>query len=291
MRRLYAPPVASVSARSANDRSLAANPRPVPLRGDDRVWAGTYRFDGDDMVTGWHHHDLHQVEYAVAGIAEVETTTTRHLLPPQRAMWIPAGCVHNTHIHRVRSLSVFFDPTRFGPVDGRARVLVVAPVLREMILHAGRWPIDRAVSDPTADAFFGVVADLVAGRLDDGEPLSLPTTTDPLLAAAMDHAQAHLATVTLASAGRAVGLSERSLRRRFPAVTGITWRDYLLHARLLRAMARLAEPAPSVIDVATSVGFDSASAFTRAFRHYTGETPGAYRRRVRAGSRPGEGDG
>jgi AraC-like DNA-binding protein len=58
------------------------------------------------------------------------------------------------------------------------------------------------------------------------------------------------------------------------------WRRYLLHSRLLRAMALLSEPGPTVLDVATEVGFDSVSAFTRAFRAYTGETPTGYRRRV-----------
>jgi AraC-like DNA-binding protein len=52
----------------------------------------------------------------------------------------------------------------------------------------------------------------------------------------------------------------------------------------MRAMALLVEPSRTVMDVATDVGFDSVSAFTRAFGRYTGETPTAYRRRVAAPS-------
>jgi AraC-like DNA-binding protein len=52
--------------------------------------------------------------------------------------------------------------------------------------------------------------------------------------------------------------------------------------RLLRAMATLAEPGTTVLDVACSVGFDSVSAFTRAFKRYVDETPTAYRRRATA---------
>jgi AraC-like DNA-binding protein len=58
------------------------------------------------------------------------------------------------------------------------------------------------------------------------------------------------------------------------------WRTYLLHARMLRAMALLAPPGQSVQQTATAVGFDSLSAFTRAFAQFCGETPSTYRQRT-----------
>jgi AraC-like DNA-binding protein len=53
-----------------------------------------------------------------------------------------------------------------------------------------------------------------------------------------------------------------------------------LHARMLRAMALLAAPGQSVQVTSTAVGFDSLSAFTRAFTQFCGETPTTYRKRV-----------
>ena len=53
-------------------------------------------------------------------------------------------------------------------------------------------------------------------------------------------------------------------------------------SRLLKAMALLAPDADNLLRIALAVGFGSVSAFTRAFVQYTGETPGAYRRRVTA---------
>jgi AraC-like DNA-binding protein len=274
----------TVSARPANDLLVAANIGMVDMREGMPVRAGTYPYEGDDLVTGWHTHDLHQIEYAFQGVVEVETEAAHYLLPPQQAVWIPAGLAHRTTLKRVRTVSVFFDPEMVPSVDGRARILAAAPVIREMIVYGVRWPINRPASDPVADAFFEALAQLTHDWLDHETPLCLPTSTDPVVAAVMAHTNAHLDEVTARHVCRAVGVSERTLRRAFSAATGMTWRQYLLESRLLRAMALLAETGPTVLDVATSVGFDSVSAFTRAFGRYTGETPTAYRRRVTAAS-------
>jgi len=249
-------------------------------RGGRRVRAGTFPYDGPDAVTGWHCHDLHQIEYAFKGVVEVETEAAHHLLPPQQAVWIPAGLTHRTTLKRVRTVSVFFEPAMVPAIDSRARILAAEPVIREMILYAVRWPIARPSSDDTADAFFEALARIAFEWLDHETPLSLPTSTDPDVAAVMAYTHDHLDHVGVGDASASVGWSERTLRRRFLDTTGMTWRSYLVQSRLMRAMALLAESGPSVVDVATVVGFESVSAFTRAFGRYCGETPSAYRKRV-----------
>jgi len=271
----------AISARPANDLPSPADIDLVDLRTAPIVRAGTFAWDGPDVATGWHRHPYHQVEYALQGVAEVETPAGRYLLPPQQAIWIPAGIPHATTLHDVTSVAVFFDPSMLpGPAD-RARVLAAAPVIREMIAYGVRWSIARPESDATADAFFDVLARLVLDWLDQEAPLWLPATSDPIVGEVMAYTNEHLRTATAASVCRAVGLSERTLRRRFPAVTGMTWRAYTVQSRLLRAMTLLADRESSVLDVATAVGFDSPSAFTRAFQRWTGESPSAYRTRVR----------
>ena len=279
----------AVTSHSAVEVTAAATRGFVDLRTSTAVRAGAWPYEGPDVVTGWHHHPYHQVEYALSGVAEVETATDRFLLPPQQAIWIPAGLRHNTTLRGVRSVSVFFAPEMM-PTEGsataldcgRARVLAAAPVIREMIGYGARWPILRAGDpDATADAFFEALARLVTEWLDDEVPLHLPTSTDPILAAIMAHANENLADVTMTSACGAVGTSERTLRRRFLAETGMTWQAYLIQARLLRAMALLAGSDRTVLAIGVDVGFDSPSGFSRAFRSLTGDTPSRYRRRVR----------
>ncbi|WP_194163667.1 helix-turn-helix transcriptional regulator [Mycolicibacterium sp. P1-5] len=280
----------TVSAHSARDLARTAKLRPgtqpanigqVELRRGGRVLAGSYLYEGELLVTGWHFHDVHQIEYAIGGVVEVETASAHHLLPPQQAAWIPAGLEHQATMNpSVKTLAVMFDPELIPTAGDRARILAVSPLIREMMLYALRWPIYRAAGDETSDGFFRTLANLVAEALDHEAPLSLPSSHDPVVAAAMAYTKEHLRSVTLAEVCRAVAVSERTLRRQFRLEAEMSWRTYLLHARMLRAMALLAAPTQSVQQTATAVGFDSIGSFTRAFSQFCGETPSSYRRRV-----------
>jgi AraC-like DNA-binding protein len=272
----------TVSASSAT--YLPAPASVVELRRGGRARAGSYLYEGSQLVTGWHSHDLHQIQYAIGGVVEVETANAHYLLPPQQAAWIPVGLEHQaTMTPDVRSVAVMFDPELLPAVDDRARIVVVSPLIRQMMIYALRWPIGRPDSDPVSDGFFQTLGHLVFEALDQEAPLSLPTVDNPIVAAAMDYTKARLASVTAAEVSRAVAVSERTLRRQFDIAVGMSWRTYLLHARMLRAMALLVAPGESVQKTASAVGFDSLSAFTRAFTKFCGETPSSYRRRTCAG--------
>ncbi|BBY92996.1 AraC family transcriptional regulator [Mycobacterium gallinarum] len=224
---------------------------------------------------------MHQIEYALHGVVEVETDSAHYLLPPQQAAWIPAGLEHQAVMNPdVKTVAVMFDPALVAAPGDRARILAVSPLIREMMIYALRWQIDRADGDAQSDAFFRTLADLVAEALDHEAPLSLPTSEHPIVAAAMSYTKAHLASVSADEVSRAVSVSERTLRRLFQDKLGLSWRTYLLHARMLRAMALLAAPGQSVQETASAVGFDSLSSFTRAFAQFSGETPSGYRKRV-----------
>ncbi|WP_210742449.1 AraC family transcriptional regulator [Mycolicibacterium septicum] len=257
--------------------------RPViELRRGGRALAGSYLYEGDGLITGWHSHEVHQIEYALHGVVEVETDAAHYLLPPQQAAWIPAGLQHQAVMNPdVKTVAVMFDPQLIADPGDRARIIAVSPLIREMMIYGLRWPVDRAHGDDTSDTFFRTLANLVADALDHEAPLSLPTTEHPIVAAALAHTKEHLASVTAEDVSRAVAVSERTLRRLFTETIGISWRTYLLHARMLRAMALLAGPDQSVQATATAVGFENLSSFTRCFSQFCGETPSAYRSRAR----------
>ena len=215
----------TVSAQSARRLAEPANVARVELRRGGPVLAGSYLYEGDLLVTGWHVHDVHQIEYAIGGVVEVETAAGHYLLPPQQAAWIPAGLQHQATMNpSVKTLAVMFDPAVIPDGGDRARILAVSPLLREMLLYALRWPIDRgagaAEEGRVSDSFFLTLANLVSDALDHEAPLSLPTSEDPVVAAAMAYTKDHLQSVSLDEVCRAVAVSERTLRRQFQSEVG-----------------------------------------------------------------------
>ncbi|MDT5179990.1 MAG: hypothetical protein QOJ95_4188 [Mycobacterium sp.] len=274
-----------VTVSAPSDRGLteaAKLARPViELRRGGRALAGSYLYEGDGLITGWHSHEVHQIEYAMHGVVEVETDSAHYLLPPQQAAWIPVGLEHQAVMNPdVKTVAVMFDPGLISDADGRARIIAVSPLVREMMIYALRWPIDRADGDAVSDGFFRTLAQLVSEALDHEAPLSLPTTAHPIVAAALAYTKAHLDSVTAGDVSRAVSVSERTLRRLFQDTLGLSWRTYLLHARMMRAMALLAGRGQSVQATSSAVGFENLSSFTRCFTQFCGETPSTYRKRV-----------
>jgi AraC-like DNA-binding protein len=270
-----------VTVSALSDRVFAQPAKIIDLRRGGRALGGSYLYEGSALITGWHSHDVHQIEYAIGGVVEVETATAHYLVPPQQAAWIPVGLEHQATMNPdVRTVAVMFDAALIEDGGDRARILAVSPLIREMMIYALKWPIERATGDDISDTFFKTLAHLVSEALDHEAPLSLPTSENPIVAAAMAFTKQHLDSVTADQVSRAVAVSERTLRRLFQDTLGLPWRTYLLHARMLRAMALLAAPGQSVQETSTAVGFDSLSSFTRAFALFSGETPSAYRRRV-----------
>jgi AraC-like DNA-binding protein len=273
----------TVSALSAKEFAEPAKlpERVIDLRRGGRALAGSYLYQGDELLTGWHSHDVHQIEYAIGGVVEVETASGHYLVPPQQAAWLPMGLQHQATMNAdVRTVAVMFDRALIPDGGDRARILAVSPLIREMMIYSLRWPIDRAHSEPISDAFFQTLGNLVIEALDHEAPLSLPSSEHPILAAALTYTREHLQSVTSEEVSRAVSVSERTLRRLFAEELGLSWRTYLLHARMLRAMALLAAPGQSVQETSTAVGFESLSSFTRAFTQFCGDTPSAYRRKA-----------
>jgi AraC-like DNA-binding protein/CheY-like chemotaxis protein len=82
--------------------------------------------------------------------------------------------------------------------------------------------------------------------------------------------------VTVSDAARTCGLTRFEFSRRFHETFGVTFRDYLMRARIDEARRLLTEGRVSITGIAYSVGFNDGSHFARMFRRFTGQLPSQY---------------
>jgi AraC-like DNA-binding protein len=86
---------------------------------------------------------------------------------------------------------------------------------------------------------------------------------------------------TIEQLAREVRISPFHFIRQFEAVFGVTPHQFRIASRIEHAKQLLARGERSVTDVCMEVGFSSLGSFSTLFAQRVGETPSAYRRRVR----------
>jgi AraC-like DNA-binding protein len=224
--------------------------------------AGT-RFD-------WHTHEDHQLAWAASGVLTVLTSAATWVLPPTRALWIPAGLPHETASDGQATMRSLYIRPGLSPVSWAEPTPVAAsPLLVELIGYLGG----------TLQAGHRAHAEVLLADLLTPVPMTTIQVRLPVSAPARQLARALRADPadhrTLQEWGREVAASDRTLARAFAAETGVPFGRWRTQLRLAAALPLLAAGEP-VTRVAGRVGYDTPSAFVAAFRRETGQTPAAY---------------
>jgi len=84
--------------------------------------------------------------------------------------------------------------------------------------------------------------------------------------------------LTIEQTAKGLSCSVRTLCRRLSS-EGTTYQNIKDESRRDIAIQRLSDTPEPIASIANGIGFDDPTAFHRAFRHWTGSTPGTYRRR------------
>lgn len=223
-----------------------------------------HRFD-------WHTHAKHQLAWAPRGVITVETDSATFVLPPTRALWIPARTRHEVRAGGdVEMQALYIRPQGCRIRWKQATAVAISPLTAELIgyLADRRLPRVRQLNAEAVllDLLEPVRIATIEVRLPPAAPARI--VADALMARPSDRS-------TLARWGRRVGASERTLARSFLAGCGMSFGRWRTLARLQSALPLLGAGAP-VAAVAREVGYDTASAFVAAFRRETGVTPAAY---------------
>ncbi|MCC7487505.1 MAG: helix-turn-helix transcriptional regulator [Burkholderiales bacterium] len=253
------------------DRDAAGVPE-NPVDGDPSravvLRRSTY-VDGHHIAPHWHARA--QFVYAVSGTMRVRTPRCAWIVPPSRALWVPARTAHEIRMHGVvemRSLYVAAEAATGMP--GTCVVLDVTPLMRELVVRAAALPGNY---DEAGDEGLLMRVVLAEIRRLPRCALDLPLPASPDLVRLCEELVAAFSTgrAEAARAG-AAGASARTLYRRFLRETGISFARWKQQARLLESIRRLAGGAP-VTAVALELGYGSPSAFSAMFRRLLGAAP------------------
>lgn len=107
---------------------------------------------------------------------------------------------------------------------------------------------------------------------------------DPQLAQALGHIHADVArSWTVGELARRVGMSRSVFARRFSEAVGVAPVEYLLSWRMALAKDVLLRGRGTLEEIAETVGYKSASAFSTAFSHRVGCPPSEYASSLQAG--------
>jgi len=221
-----------------------------------------------------HHHDWGQLVFAASGVMHVITDRAAWLIPPTRAIWIPAGNRHGIVMRgEVAMRTLYIAMPRASTLPTVPRVIGVPALLRELIFHILRIGVladDRADHDRLA----GLLVDLILAA--GTEDLMLPLPRDPRARRLAERWQAYPADArALPELAREVGASLRTLQRLFGSETGLTLEAWRQRARLIHAVTLLAT-GTSVTNTALDCGYRSVAAFGVAFARHFGKAPSRY---------------
>ena len=221
-----------------------------------------------------HWHARAQFIFAVAGTMRVRTARRVWIVPPSRALWVPARTIHEVQMYgEVQMRSLYLSDAAGTGMPSSCVVLNVTPLLKELIVRAVALP---ATYDEDGDD--GLLMQLLMAEIRRLPPcaLDLPLPESADLMQLCERVLADL------SARRPcdrdaddLQTSTRTLYRRFLRETGITFARWKQQARLLESIRRLAEGAP-VTTIALDLGYESPSAFSTMFRRSLGIAPRAF---------------
>jgi AraC-like DNA-binding protein len=204
----------------------------------------------------------------------VRTRNGTWVVPPQRAVWIPAWIPHTiTMSGLVAMRTLYLKPRLAKELPRDCCVINVSTLLKELMLYACTV---RSLKKTVKWQ-----AHLVAVILHQLEgvqtiPLQLPHLSDPRLVRLGEILMSDPCdSRTLAELCKGIGAGKRSVERLFQQEIGMTFGKWRQQLRLMRGMRLLADGA-KVTHAAVESGYATPSAFTSMFRKALGITPSWY---------------
>ncbi|MGC5703422.1 helix-turn-helix transcriptional regulator [Pseudomonas sp. NFXW11] len=223
-----------------------------------------------------HQHRRGQFAYAATGVISVFTAQGNWVVPPQRAIWVPAGVPHAMQMNGAVTMLNTYVRTRAVQrlgLPGHCQVLEVSELLRQLLIRARDIPPLYPQEGPQGQVMSLLLHEIAAMP---ALPLNAPLPAEPRLARVCRELleQPSLEWGIDSMAERA-GMSRRTFTRLFRQHSGISFVAWRQQACLLAAVIRLGK-GEAVTRVAADLGYSSPSAFSNVFHKVLGATPSRY---------------
>ncbi len=225
----------------------------------------------DGFVIAQHDHERDQLLYAKSGIMRLRTDHQAWIVPPDVAVYIPAGIGHSVSMQgSVDMRTLYIDATKIQKPAQTLSVVAISGLLRALILALSEEPVDYDIKGRG-----GLMAQLIEMEINNAPDLSLniPLPKDARLqrvcgALLADPADRR----TLDGWSHVAGASTRTLARLFELDLGMSFSHWRRRVRFHSALEALAR-GTAVAIVAGRHGYRSTSAFSAAFRSEMGASP------------------
>lgn len=227
----------------------------------------------DGHVIAAHHHLRDQLLFAISGVMQITAGKNAWVLPPDRALVIPAGQDHSVEMRGDVQMRTLYIKT-VAEVSAEIKVVKMTPLLRELILTLVAAPMDYS-GNPRLEG----VAELIKLELDHADclPLNIPLPQDKRLQGVCLHVlSAPASQASLDDLAADAGASAKTLARLCQKELGMGFAEWRRRVRFAEALEHLGQGA-SVKVAATRAGYVRPSAFTHAFRQQFGLPPSAFR--------------
>src|SRR6267142_1050618 len=222
-----------------------------------------------------HMHREAQLVYAAKGTMQVTTPKGRWLVPPDRAVWVPALSEHAIDVLAdIEMRTLYFDLAWLKRARRSASLAQEFVVRVSPLLHQAILAMFDDHNTPDRTALLVKLAMLELHRAEDSATF-VPLPHEPRCRRAADivlsdPTGAH----EIETLAREVGTSARTLSRLFSSETQLSFKSWCQRARIAAAIEKLSMDANvSVKQLASDLGYASVPAFSHAFRQVTGKTP------------------
>lgn len=250
--------------RSTDPRDYQHLPQPLALM--RKAFPAEYRIPP-------HDHERDQLLYAGLGTMRVRTAGHSWTIPPDRALYVPAGLEHSVRmLGPVEMWTLYIAPNAAPSLPRHAKVFATSELLRALIRALLAEPVVYAAASRAHR-----IALLALDEIQSAAPLALaiPMPRDRrLLKLCEALIEAPHDTLSLDAWADRTGASRRTLARLFQSECGQSFTVWRRRVRFHAAIDLLDKGVP-VAEVARRHGYSSPSAFSAAFRQVFGQSPRA----------------